>query len=103
MVELLLQGGATYRQFLRPVRFATFKSANVSETMRAGRGVSNEHEYETEVDLFIGQDVSATWRHLPPISAIDLFSRLLQALITRKWQELSSDFSSKTAKIIAKT
>jgi hypothetical protein len=81
---LLQQNGATYRRFLLPVRFATFKNANISETARAGRGMSKEHEYETEVGLSIGQDVSARWRHLPPISANDMFSRLLQALITRK-------------------
>jgi hypothetical protein len=37
-----------------------------------------------KVDLSIGQVVSARWRHLWPIPANDLFSRLLKALITRK-------------------
>jgi hypothetical protein len=46
--------------------------------------------------------VSPRWRHLPPILTNDLFSRLLKALITRKWQEPLIDFPSKTAKIIVK-
>jgi hypothetical protein len=41
------------------VHFATFKSAFISETVKAGRDVSKEHEYETKIDLFIGQVVSA--------------------------------------------
>jgi hypothetical protein len=84
------------------MRFTTFKSANISETARAGRGVSKEHEYKTEVSLSISQVVSAKWRHLLPISANDLLSRLLKVLITRKRQSFLLTFSSKTAKIIVK-
>jgi hypothetical protein len=62
--------------------------------------VLKEHEFSTEVGLSIGQVVSARWRHLPPISANDLFSRLLKALITRKQSKSFIEFSSKTAKII---
>jgi hypothetical protein len=62
------------------VRFAIFKSANISQTVKAGRDVSKEHEYETKVDLSIGQVVSARWRHLPPVPANDRFSRILKAL-----------------------
>jgi hypothetical protein len=80
---LLQLGGATYRRFPLLVRFVTFTSANISETAKAGRGVSKEHDYKTEVDLCIGQVVSARFRHLPPISANDLFSRLFKALIIR--------------------
>jgi hypothetical protein len=61
-----------------------------------------KHEYETGVGLSIGQVVSARWRHLPPVPAYDLFSRLLKALITRKQSEPFIDLSSKTAKIIVK-
>jgi hypothetical protein len=64
------------------VRFATFKSAIILETVKAGRDVSKEHEYETKVDLSIGQVVSARWRHLPPVPANDPFSRILKALYT---------------------
>jgi hypothetical protein len=64
--------------------------------------VSKEHGYETEAGLSICQDVSVRWRQLPPISVDDMFSRLLQTLITRKRLELSIDFSSKSAKIIVK-
>jgi hypothetical protein len=67
--------------------------------VKAGGGVSKEHEYETKVDLSI---ISARWRYLPPISANDLLLRLLKALITRELEELFIDFSSKTAKIIVK-
>jgi hypothetical protein len=63
---------------------------------------SKDHEYETKIDLSIGLVVSARWQHTPPVPANDLFSRLLKALITRKRQEPFTDFSSKTAKIIAK-
>jgi hypothetical protein len=45
---------AIYRRFSLPVCFTTFKNANISETARAGRGVSNEHEYKTEVGLLTG-------------------------------------------------
>jgi hypothetical protein len=101
--HLILQlGCASYQRFPLPVRFETFKSPNISKTARAGQGVSKEHQYETEVSLSVGQVVSARWRRLPPISAKDLFSRLLQTLITPKRLELSIDFSSKTAKIIVK-
>jgi hypothetical protein len=62
------------------MRFAIFKSAFISETVKAGRDVSKEHEYETKVDLSIGQVVSARWRHLPPVLANDQFSRILKAL-----------------------
>jgi hypothetical protein len=64
------------------VRFAIFKSAFISKTVKAGRYVSKEHEYETKVDLTIGQVVSAGWRYLPPVPANDLFSRILKALYT---------------------
>ena len=84
------------------MRFATFKSAFISETVKAGRDVFKQHEYETKVDLSIGQVVSARWRHLPPVPANDLFSRLLKALITRKREEPFIDFSSITAKISVK-
>jgi hypothetical protein len=81
--------------FLLPVRFATFNSANISETARAGRGVSKEHEYKTEVWLAISQIVSARWRHLPSISINDLFSQLLKALTIRKRSELLAIFPQK--------
>jgi hypothetical protein len=84
------------------VRFATFKSANISQTVKAASGVSKEHEYEIKIDLSNGQVVSARWRHLLPIPANDLFLRLLKALITRKPSEPFIDFSSKPAKIIEK-
>jgi hypothetical protein len=64
------------------VRFAIFKSAFISETLKAGRDVSKEYEYETKVDLSIGQVVSARSRHLPPVPANDQFSRILKALYT---------------------
>jgi hypothetical protein len=64
------------------MRFATFKSAFISETVKAVRDVSKEHEYETKIDLFIGQVVSARWQHLPPVPGNDLFSRILKALYT---------------------
>jgi hypothetical protein len=65
--------------------------------------MSKEHVYESKVDLSMGQVVSGRWGHLPPITANDLFSRLLKAIITRKRIELFVDFSSKTAKISIKT
>jgi hypothetical protein len=99
---LLQQCGATCCWFPLWVRFATFKSANISETVEAGWDVSKEHEYETEIDPSIGQVDSARWQYLPTVPANDLFSRLLKALITRKRQEPFIDFSSKTAKIIVK-
>jgi hypothetical protein len=46
---------------------------NISETVKARRDVSKEHQYETKIDLSIGQVVSARWRHLPPVPANDLF------------------------------
>jgi hypothetical protein len=64
------------------MRFAIFKSAFISETVKAGRDVSEEHEYETKVNLPIRQVVSARWRHIPPVPANDRFSRILQALYT---------------------
>jgi hypothetical protein len=84
LVMLLQQFGATYYWFPFPVRFATFKSADISETVKAGWDVSKDHEYETKIDLSIGQVVSARWRDVPPVPANDLFSRLLKALITWK-------------------
>jgi hypothetical protein len=41
-----------------PGAFHDFQSAIISETGRAGLDVSKEHEYETKVDLSIGQVVS---------------------------------------------
>jgi hypothetical protein len=82
MIALLQLGGATYLRLPLPERFATVNSTYVSEVARAEQGVSKEHEYTTEVGLSIGQVVFARWRHLPPISAYDLFSQLLKALIT---------------------
>jgi hypothetical protein len=86
------------------VHFATFKSASISETVKAGCDVSKERENETKIDLSIGQVVSARWRHLQPVPANDLFSRILKALITRKRYEPFIEFSTKkTAKIIVKS
>jgi hypothetical protein len=76
------------------VRFAIFKSAFISETVKAGRDVSKQHEYETKVDLSIGQVISSRCRHLPPVPANNLFPRILKALYTLK--------TAKTAKISVK-
>jgi hypothetical protein len=49
---LLQLGGVT-------VRFATYKSATFSHTVRAGKDVSKEHQFETKIYLSIGQVVFA--------------------------------------------
>jgi hypothetical protein len=84
LVTLLQLGSATYCRFPLLAYFATFKSANISETARAVQGVSTEHAHRTDVGLSIGQIAFARWRRLPPISVNDRFSSLLQVLIIRK-------------------
>jgi hypothetical protein len=99
---LLQLNGVTYHSFPLWVRLATFKSANISKTVRAGWGVSKEHENKFEVDLSIDRFVSASWRPLPPISANDMFSRLLKRQLHEIGESLFIDFPSKTAKFIVK-
>jgi hypothetical protein len=38
--------------------FRDFKSANIYGMVKAGRDFSKEHDYETKVDLSVGQVVS---------------------------------------------
>jgi hypothetical protein len=84
------------------VRFATLKSVNTSETVRVKREVSKEQECKAEVGLSSEKVVSDRRRYLPPISANNLFSRLLKALITLKRSEHFIDFYSETAKVVVK-
>jgi hypothetical protein len=61
--------------------------------------VSKEHEYETKVDLSVGQVVSVRWRRLPPIRANDLFSRRYKsANHSETVRALSLTFSQKQQK-----
>jgi hypothetical protein len=66
-------------------------------------GVSKEHEYETEVGLSIGQVVSARQRHLPPISANDLFSRRLKRQTLENGKSLLLSFPQEQQKLLWKT
>jgi hypothetical protein len=77
-------GSSTNWESLVIVALAVAEKKGVPKIVGPQISVSKEHVYETKVDLSIGQVVSTRWRHLPPIPANNLFSRLLKALITRK-------------------
>jgi hypothetical protein len=99
LVMLLQLRGAAYCWFPLPVRFATSKALIHRERWKLDTMFLKNTNMKPRLTLSIGQVVSVTWRHLPPIHPNDLFSRLLKALITRKRWEPFIDFSSKTAKI----